>query len=173
MSDPSFAAEVVPARAGLPFDADDQEPARDGRLHRSDPTEPAGQVCGPAGFNLRRPRACPRAERLDRPPRGATAALKRPAAGSDRNEKKGSRHGSDIGRKPAGNDMSKPASFGKPQTAGATPPQPPWVHLSRYGRKGGISTKFEFVDDLLLQCQPMCERIEFAHLSKASRSASS
>ncbi|WP_159442499.1 hypothetical protein [Agrobacterium sp. DSM 25558] len=57
MSIPSLTAEAVPARAGLPFDADDQEPARDGRFHRSDPTEPAGQGCGPAGFDLSRPRA--------------------------------------------------------------------------------------------------------------------
>jgi len=28
------------------------EPAKEGRLHRSDPTEPAGQVRGPAGFDL-------------------------------------------------------------------------------------------------------------------------
>ncbi|SSC73789.1 unnamed protein product [Ciceribacter sp. T2.26MG-112.2] len=40
------------------------EPAKDGRLHRSDPTEPAGQVCGPAGLGLSRSRACPRAERV-------------------------------------------------------------------------------------------------------------
>ncbi|MBN7807761.1 hypothetical protein JZX86_20620 [Agrobacterium rosae] len=57
MSIPSLTAEAVPARAGLSFDADDQEPARDGRFHRSDPTEPAGQGSGPAGFDLSRPRA--------------------------------------------------------------------------------------------------------------------
>ena len=89
MSVPSVASEAIPARAGLPFDADDQGPARDGRLHRSDPAEPAGQGCGPAGLGLSRPRACRRAERLDRPPRGAQAALKRPAAGSDRSEQEG------------------------------------------------------------------------------------
>ncbi|MFC3320057.1 hypothetical protein ACFOHY_25085 [Rhizobium rosettiformans] len=89
MSVPSVAAEAVPARAGLPFDAGDQEPAKGGRLQRSDPAEPAGQGCEPAGLDLSRPRACPRAERLDRPPRGATAALKRSAAGSDRSNKEG------------------------------------------------------------------------------------
>jgi hypothetical protein len=64
ISVPSLAAEAVPPHTGLPIDADDQNQQKDGRLHRSDPAEQAGQVCGPAVSTWLRPRACTRAVRL-------------------------------------------------------------------------------------------------------------
>ncbi|ANV26147.1 hypothetical protein BA939_19490 [Rhizobium sp. S41] len=89
-------AEAVPARAGLPFDADDQNRQRTGGFTGPIRLSQQGRFAGRQVSTCLGPRACSRAVRLDRPLRGATAALKRPAAGSDRSNKKGSRHGPDI-----------------------------------------------------------------------------
>lgn len=90
MSVPSVAAEAVPARAGLPFDVDDQNRQRTDGFTGPIRLSQQGRFAAQQVLTCLGPRACPRAERLDRPLRGAQAALKRPAAGSDRNEKKGS-----------------------------------------------------------------------------------
>ncbi len=75
---------------GLPFDVDDQNRQRTDGFTGPIRLSQQGRFAAQQVLTCLGPRACPRAERLDRPLRGAQAALKRPAAGSDRNEKKGS-----------------------------------------------------------------------------------
>ncbi|MDH7809543.1 hypothetical protein P3T33_004703 [Rhizobium sp. AN67] len=162
MSVPSLAAEAVPARAGLPFDADDQNRQRDGRLHRSDPAEPAGQVCGQAGFYLSRRRACPRAGRLGRPPRGATAALKRPAAGLDRSEQEGQ---SSTARylALAGRNRRGQTRHADDIEAGQVQHQRLRLRacLCRRTMQRSLVAMLQFTDDTLLHGQPAADHVEF------------
>lgn len=138
------------------------EPAKDGRLHRSDPAEPAGQVCVPAGFDLSRPRACPRAGRLGRPPRGATAALKRPAAGSDRSEQEGQ---SSTARylALAGRNRHGQARHADDIEAGQVQQQRLRVRscLCRRMMQGSLVGMLQFTDGALLHRQPAVDHVEF------------
>lgn len=83
MSIPSLAAEAVPARAGLSFDAVDQNRQGTGGFTGLGQPNLQGRLAGKRGRPLKQAEL-PCAERLDRPLRGAPAALKRPAAGSNR-----------------------------------------------------------------------------------------
>lgn len=138
------------------------EPAKDGRLHRSDPAEPAGQVCGQAGFDLSRRRACPRAGRLGRPPRGATAALKRPAAGLDRSEQEGQ---SSTARylAPAGRNRRGQTRHADDIEAGQVQHQ--WLRfracLCRRTMQRSLVAMLQFTDDTLLHSQPAADHVEF------------
>lgn len=138
------------------------EPAKDGRLHRSDPAEPAGQVCGQAGFDLSRRRACPRAGRLGRPPRGATAALKRPAAGLDRSEQEGQ---SSTARylAPAGRNRRGQTRHADDIEAGQVQHQ--WLRfracLCRRTMQRSLVAMLQFTDDTLLHGQPAADHVEF------------
>lgn len=162
MSVPSLAAEAVPARAGLPFDADDQEPAKDGRLHRSDPAEPAGQVCGPAGFDLLGTAGLPCAERLGRPQRGATAALKRPAAGLDRSEQEGQ---SSTARYLALAGRNRRGQTRHADDIEAGQVQHQWLRfracLCRRTMQRSLVAMLQFTHDPLLHRQPAVDHVEF------------
>jgi len=59
MSVPFFAAEAVPARAGLPFDADDQDRQRMGGFTGPIRVNQQGRFAGQQVLTCLGPRACP------------------------------------------------------------------------------------------------------------------
>ncbi|PVE50645.1 hypothetical protein [Rhizobium rhizogenes] len=130
MSVPSLADEAVPARAGLPFDAGDQNRQWTGGFTGPIRLNQQGRFAGQQVSTCLGPRACPRAGKLGRPPRGATAALKRPAAGSDRSEQEG---------------QSSTARYGSSGKELTWPSRPCQRHQSRIFRTSGFVSGSAYV----------------------------